>query len=153
MTITQQQRDLATSAPPAPDEPRDALIAIKMVGMFAIPCVGPLALAWVIAEASEAFAPFGGVDSIPAPCDTTPATTTAGSVIAPPGVVAGAMTWPTVEGTASGRRYPFVVDRTDQVWWPGLDGTGYHGRWGPAVGSDPNGRRSGMRVPPFLRML
>ena len=45
-----------------------------------------------------------------------------------------------------GRTYPFVVDRAEQAWWPRPDGDGFHGRWGPAVASDPFGGRAGMGV-------
>lgn len=51
-----------------------------------------------------------------------------------------------------GRRYDFIVDRGNQVWWPKDSGDdGYQGRWGPRVENDPVGRRAGMRFPEFWR--
>jgi hypothetical protein len=53
-----------------------------------------------------------------------------------------------------GRHYDFIVDRTKQIWWPSDDGkSGYRGRWGPLVVSDPFRRRSGMRFPEFWKMF
>jgi hypothetical protein len=53
-----------------------------------------------------------------------------------------------------GRRYDFLVDRERHVWWPSDDKTsGFRGRWGPIVESDPNGLRRGMVFPSFHLMF
>ena len=54
--------------------------------------------------------------------------------------------------TIGGRPYDHIVDRDKQPWWPSDSGmSGYQGRWGPRVESDPFGRRAGMRFPTFWR--
>jgi hypothetical protein len=52
------------------------------------------------------------------------------------------------------RHYNFIVNRSEQIWWPSDDGkSGYRGRWGPRVANDPFARRAGMRFPLFWRMF
>ncbi|BDX31362.1 hypothetical protein TUM20985_19090 [Mycobacterium antarcticum] len=56
--------------------------------------------------------------------------------------------------SVNGRRYDFIVDRATQVWWPSDGGeTGFRGRWGQQVTSDPLGRRSGPRFPDYVTMF
>jgi hypothetical protein len=65
----------------------------------------------------------------------------------------GLENWVSKEGaTIGGKPYDFLVDREKQPWWPNDSGlSGYQGRWGPRVESDPFGRRAGMRFPTFWR--
>lgn len=54
--------------------------------------------------------------------------------------------------TIGGKPYDHLVDRDKQPWWPSDSGlSGYQGRWGPRVESDPFSRRAGMRFPTFWR--
>jgi len=54
--------------------------------------------------------------------------------------------------TIGGKPYDHLVDRDKQPWWPSDSGlSGYQGRWGPQVESDPFSRRAGMRFPTFWR--
>jgi hypothetical protein len=54
----------------------------------------------------------------------------------------------------NGRRYDFIVDRANQVWWPSDGGEmGFRGRWGQQVTSDFLPRRSGPRFPDYVTMF
>ena len=59
--------------------------------------------------------------------------------------------------TTNERLYNFIVDRTQEKWWPSdptdRTQTGYRGRWGPRVEDDPLSRRAGMRFPDFWKMF
>ena len=73
-----------------------------------------------------------------------------------PGVTTQLENWRCQQGLqgAVGRKYDFIVNRRDQVWWPSDDGTaGYRGRWGQRVTSDPLPHRAGVRFPEFWKMF
>jgi hypothetical protein len=54
--------------------------------------------------------------------------------------------------TIGGKPNDHLVDRDKQPWWPSDSGlSGYQGRWGTRVESDPFSRRAGMRLPTFWR--
>jgi hypothetical protein len=50
-----------------------------------------------------------------------------------------------------------VIDRARQAWWPVENQPEYlgtfNGHWGQCVTTDPYGRRSGPRFPPFWKMF
>lgn len=130
---------------------------IPIIGEF----LAPVAITWLVAEFGEssAFEPFG-VEPVIATGDHTPTSTTYGTAIAPKGVLTGAREWPTDDASApsgvvtvGSRKYPFIVDRQEQLYWASPDNVGYQGRWGPDVAGDPTGRRSGMRFPPFWQLF
>jgi hypothetical protein len=94
------------------------------------------------------------------PPDEAPAAGS-GTTVHPADMVVSPVTWVDPQPWRSaqgveidGRTYDFLVDRDRQVWWPADDGrSGFHGRWGERVENDPQSRRSGMRFPPFWKML
>ncbi|MDO0973860.1 hypothetical protein [Mycolicibacterium frederiksbergense] len=54
----------------------------------------------------------------------------------------------------NGRRYDFLVDRENQVWWPHDDNErGFRGRWGQRVSSDPISRQCGPPFPNYVGMF
>jgi hypothetical protein len=149
----------ALTPPPAPtltwEPPTDWELALKCI----VPVVGWF---WAGLELSIFSEPFGVAEVTTAnPRDVPPTRNDHGAVVAPSAVPEpAAQHWPT-DGVTDpsqfhsdgGRTYPFVVDRAEQAWWPRPDGDGFHGRWGPAVASDPFGRRAGMRVPEFAKLF
>ena len=129
--------------------------------------LGPLGaavgLVWGIVEYAEANHGLGIVGT--GPSADNPAPDVAGNpgtglVVQPVGVTvpdAGSdvQNWTSAQGLMiDGRRYDFVVDRNTQPWWPGdSNQSGYLGRWGARVETDPFGRRAGMRFPAFWRIF
>ena len=122
-----------------------------------------MGLVWGIVEYAEANHGLGIVGT--GPSADNPAPDVAGNpgtglVVQPVGVTvpdAGSdvQNWTSAQGLIiDGRRYDFVVDRNTQPWWPGdSNQSGYLGRWGARVETDPFGRRAGMRFPAFWRIF
>jgi hypothetical protein len=140
-------------------------------GPESIPGEDPIAPGWAvvkilagplgwIAAGFEAGGTFGeSRPADPVPPDEAPAAGS-GTTVHPvgmtvPGTWRDPQPWRSAQGLdIDGRTYDFLVDRDRQVWWPAHDGrSGFSGRWGERVENDPAGRRSGMRFPPFWKML
>jgi hypothetical protein len=150
----------AESPPPAGEPPMNQhggavfygklLLAAELAQAWGL----ALSVVWIILEGAK---PHGGVEAIgtaPAGDNAMPDVTgQPGSnqfvrpQSVPPQNVIGA-------GTELGTWQSTVVDRGKQVWWPGdSPGSGYRGRWGPRVATDPFGRRAGMRFPNVWSMF
>ncbi|NEW58662.1 hypothetical protein GV794_23890 [Nocardia cyriacigeorgica] len=144
---------------PEPVKPADAVFWAKI----ALAVSDPL-LAWelLILEGywpNPEGKPSGWLDQFtPAdvvPDDVTAASAAAGLTIRPAGVAVGGAhvteEWRSRQGhTVGGRTYDYLVDRTTQKWWPSDDKqSGFRGRWGQHVESDPLSRRAGMTFPDF----
>jgi hypothetical protein len=153
--VEQIEGIIAGITPPPPEGPSTVVLVLK--ALFVV--VGWI---WVAFE----FPPFGQTEPVPAPLpmDKTPTAADHGTIIGPAGIGrAGSKAWRTDATTAPNGavpgplgKYPFIVDRTEQAWWPSRPVTetvGFDGRWGPVVAPDPNGRRTGMKIPEFWQMF
>lgn len=147
------------------------IIAVKMRVGFALGPLGALVglVAGIIEGIPKAFAPFAaaarpptvppGAD--PPNPDTAPTAAGQGITVRPkelaiPNVSDGLFNWVSDQGVTSpsGRKYDFVVDRSNQVWWPSDDRKkGFRGRWGQRVASDPVPHRAGVKFPEFWKMM
>jgi hypothetical protein len=146
-------------------------------GLYALPGSVLAGTAWAVIEMVNGSFGSDPVASPTPPSDFAgdPGIEDLGNIIKPSSVTldpgatpASVEDWNVSSFTASdGRKYGFVVDRSQQVWWvprptpsPGsmydpaaLNPAGFTGRWGPRVTSDPNTRRAGMKCPDFLAMF
>ena len=168
----------ASPGDPGTSTPRDSftengwvIIAVKMRAGFVLGPLGALIglVAGIIEGAPKGFTPFAanptpptippGVD--PPNPDAAPTAAGQGITVRPkelaiPNVSDGLFNWVSDQGVTSpsGRKYDFVVDRTNQVWWPSDDGKkGFRGRWGQRVASDPVPHRAGVKFPEFWKMM
>lgn len=147
------------------------IIAVKMRAGLVLGPIGVLIglVAGIIEGIPKAGAPFGitgrppttppGVD--PPNPDAAPTAAGQGITVRPknlaiPDVSDNLLNWVSDQGVSSpsGRKYDFVVNRAEQVWWPSYDGTkGFRGRWGQRVASDPVPHRAGVKFPEFWKMF
>ena len=145
------------SDPPEDDFGADA-------GAFLAKMAGLGALAGLIAAGLEGLLPGGGFEGVgtrdaPTP-DEGPPAAGAGKTVRPAGLAipdggTDVQDWTSEQGLElDGRRYYFLVDRVNQIWWPSDDnGSGFRGRWGQHVTSDFLPRRSGPKFPPYWKMF
>lgn len=146
------------------------ILLVKMCAGFLNPVGLVIGLvAGIIEGIPKAFTPFGaggtppttppGVD--PPNPDAAPTAAGQGITVRPkdlaiPNVSDDLFNWVSDQGvpSPSGRKYDFVVDRLNQVWWPSDDGKkGFRGRWGQRVTSDPVPHRAGVKFPEFWKMM
>jgi hypothetical protein len=145
--------------PTAPNDPPDA---DRSAVWWKIIYGGPIGWAWAALEAGAGF----GIDAVGSAKPTEPQPDIGsepgafGRIIYPKGLQlpnpGGELTEWTADQNVdiAGRKYNFLVDRQQQIWWPweNLHG-GFRGRWGPRVVNDHFDRRAGMRFPEFWRMF
>lgn len=147
------------------------ILLVKMRAGFVLGPIGALVglVAGIIEGIPKATTPFGvdgappttppGVD--PPNPDAAPTSSGQGITLRPkelaiPGISENLFDWESAQAVSSpaGRNYDFVVDRAAQVWWPSDDGTtGFRGRWGQRVTSDPVPHRAGVKFPEFWKMM
>ena len=127
---------------------------------------GPIGWVYAAIEADQAMA-LHGPEWIarPASRDTVYPDAGAGLTIKPANVVvpdAGTQVdWRSRTVMINNKRYDFIVDRTQQQYWPpephkdsATQPKGwYSGRWGPRVETDPLSRRVGQHFPDFWKMF
>ena len=160
--------DTPALAPPPGGDPGLNSLEVWLAKVFgSVPFLGPLGIvAGLTAAALEGMPPapqgLSDIGTDPANSGAPDETTAAGhgKTIRPAGLSisdAGndVSDWRSAQGLIlDGRRYDFLVDRTTQVWWPGDGGeTGFRGRWGQRVETDPVPRRCGIRFPAFHKMF
>lgn len=146
------------------------ILLVKMCAGFINPIGLVIGLvAGIIEGIPKATTPFGaeptppttppGVD--PPNPDAAPTAAGQGITVRPkdlaiPNVSDDLFNWVSAQGveSPSGRKYDFVVDRVNQVWWPSDDGMkGFRGRWGQRVATDPVPHRAGAKFPEFWKMM
>lgn len=143
------------------DEDDSDFVLLKLLapGLLGLGPWGLIAGAiWTVIEAIENFDMPDRQRVLPIPEDAPAAGS--GKTLHPVGVVVPAagpdtQAWRAQQGLEiDGRRYDFLVDRTVRAWWPDFRrSTGYLGRWGPRVQTDPLSRRAGMQFPDFWKMF
>lgn len=161
----------AIPPPPAPsggltiDQESALIVVVKTILGGLLHSIGLGYIAGLIEATVHASQPFGadpGPPRVDPPnADAGPATAGDGTTVRPkdleiPGLSGTPENWHSDQGvqSADGRKYNFIVDRTQQVWWPSDDGrSGYRGRWGQRVTSDPLPHRAGVRFPEFWKMF
>ncbi|WP_018179204.1 hypothetical protein [Jongsikchunia kroppenstedtii] len=126
--------------------------------------LGPVGLAaGLVAAGAEGVLPHAyGLDVVgygDVPDTDKPPEAEESTVLAPPGVtvpnVAVRNEWASQRALdIDGRTYDFVVDRETQTFWPSTDQeSGFRGRWGERVTSDPESVRAGPQFPDMVGLF
>lgn len=129
--------------------PNTFVIFLKILPL-AIPLITEALFDW----GDEYWAKFTAdypADTVPPDASPKGGTTVHPAALAPPAEWSNPTPWRAVQNlSANGRHYNFIVDRATQPWWPSDDGrSGFRGRWGQRVETDPYTRRCGVHFPQF----